>query len=385
MPSSPFDSKTIYQAIWNADQQQNGVPAILQSDADVSTSLKDNSRGYVIVNEAEDFTKDTKVLSEVLIPETKKKTYDLCENLFNNYVLKSSRSEDTETETPEETVEINTFITAIIDTEPMRIAREYLAPDQSSDEEWFTTIREMWFTTFAIPSAKNRSGFEHVFVGEDTGKLGGYHFWYKYYLDDGAGKIDGKDAMDYFGAKYGRSAAENEEGRSVPEVITLAHVWDAYGTPDDEGDDLNKRIGGFWVGCSPEGLIALGMARFKDEKSGSTRAVINNAEYELKLFSDVDRRKASNEDKVAKHINTFYPIFKGRVAGTDTGDAVVEPPKPPVDPNPEPDTGDVVVEPPKPPVDPNPEPDTGDAVVEPPKPPVDPNPEPEHQQCCNVQ
>ena len=29
------------------------------------------------------------------------------------------------------------------------------------------------------------SGFEHVVVGEQEGaKAQGYHFWYKYYLDD---------------------------------------------------------------------------------------------------------------------------------------------------------------------------------------------------------
>lgn len=306
-----FNAETIYQAIWDADQQQNGVPALLKSEA---SSRKDNSRGYVIVNEAENFTKDTKVLEEVIIPAEKKLTYNLCENLFNNYVLKSSRTEDTETESPEETLEINAFIRAIQDTAPMKIAREYLDPDQD-DTAWFNSIREKWFTAFSLSSAKNRSGFEHIFVGENSGKpnnLGGYHFWYKYYIDDGAGQVSRKDVIDYLGAKYG-TEEQNEVGRSVAEIVTLGYKWDPNDTEGDSSDDLTKRRGGFWVGCSPEGLIALGMARFKDAASGSQKAVINSAEYDIRLFTELDRRKESDRDKVDKYINTFYPIFKGKV------------------------------------------------------------------------
>ena len=44
------------------------------------------------------------------------------------------------------------------------------------------------------------------------------------------------------------------------------------------------------VDCSPEGLISLGMASFKENTLCRTRAVINNADYELVLYTDVDRR-----------------------------------------------------------------------------------------------
>ena len=187
--------------------------------------------------------------------------------------------------------EIDTFIEAIYDTQPMKIAREYLDPIQS-DEDWKNSIKEKWFTAFG---RNDRSGFENVFVGENSGSpnnIGGYHFWYKYYIDDnGQGNIDGKDTIDYLGAKYGsrnNRGRKNMEGRKIPEVVTLKFKW----TPEDEATkekfDLEKPVGGFWVGCSPEGLIALGMARFKEATKGVTDIVINNVEYELKLDTNID-------------------------------------------------------------------------------------------------
>ncbi len=177
-------SATIYQKIWTADQSENGVPAILPGD--VSTP---RDKGYVIVDESTPFNEDTRVLPEVFIPDEKKRTYELCEKLYNNYNIRPSIRE---TETAEEREEIDEFINAIKDTAPMKIARQFIDPNLT-DQEWFDSIKSKWFTMFRND---DRSGFEHVFVGEKSSrgnKLGGYHFWHKYYLDDGAGKVDGND------------------------------------------------------------------------------------------------------------------------------------------------------------------------------------------------
>lgn len=286
-------STTIYQKIWTADQSENGVPAILPGD--VSTP---RDKGYVIVDESTPFNEDTRVLREVFIPDEKKRTYELCEKLYNNYNIRPSIKE---TETAEEEKEIEEFINAIKDTAPMKIARQFIDP-KLNDDDWKESIKSKWFTTFRNDE---RSGFEHVFVGEKSSRgnneLGGYHFWHKYYLDDGAGKVDGKDTIDYFGPNY-----ENNTGVKVPDVVTLRYTWEARDENNNTVDDLEKWRGGFWVGCSPEGLIALGMARFDNNASSS--AVINGAEYNLILPKD---------DK-GEHIKTFYPKFK-RIASAARG------------------------------------------------------------------
>ena len=313
---------SIYQEIWTADQKENGVPAILPSTD--TTSRRDS--GYAIVNEPEKFDKDTRIVEEVYIPDNKKRTYDLCEKLFDNYNI---RPDIAETETNEEVEEMNDFINAIKDTAPMRVAREYI-DSNLSDQEWFDYIKSVWFTMFRT---YDRSGFEHVFVGEKSSrgrKVGGYHFWYKYYIDDGRGEVNGKDTINYSGAKYGQS---NGEGRKITDIVTLSYDWEAIDAKNNSSDDLFKKIGGFWVGCSPEGLMALGLARFS---KGAPTTVINGVEYDVKLFKDDN----------GKYINTFYPVFKRIVSR-----APPEPPKPEPDP-------DVVT--PRP--DPDPE-DPGGVVI----------------------
>ena len=90
----------------------------------------------------------------------------------------------------------------------------------------------------------------------------------------------------------------------VPEVITLSYTWrapefDNNGNLTDKTQLLNKPIGGFWVGCSPEGLVALSMVRLL---VGLSDTVINNARYKLKLFPLGNNRNS---------IRTFFPEFRG--------------------------------------------------------------------------
>jgi len=286
--SIPITEKNIYQYIWNADQVGNGVRPVLSSD-DLTDDDKEN--GYVIVDWPTQNTKDHRVLAEAKIPD-KGGTYKKCRALFDNYELVSS---DKEVETSQETDEIKDFIDSIKDTLPMKIARDYFDANLS-DDEWFDMIRELWFTPFGD---KYRSGFEHVFVGENSGSstnIGGYHFWYKYYVDDGDGQVNGKDTIDFGNPNFGTNL--NGTGREVPEIVTLKFDWD----PDENerGDSLEKPRGGFWVGCSPEGLFALGIARWKQKTESKIDAVINETRFEIRLATDVDD----------KHVNTFYPVFK---------------------------------------------------------------------------
>ncbi|KDM93397.1 lamin tail domain-containing protein [Photobacterium galatheae] len=297
----------IYQEIWNADQSGAGVKAILDNEPG------DQSTGFVKVNHQLDAqNRDLKVLTEVAIPESKKQTYELCRVLFDNYAL---AERDEETETPEEREEIHDLVHEMVDTAPMQVAREYVAMTTGtsiSRDRWYNTLMEMWFRRFEMGGDPHLSGFEHVVVGEqEKGKVQGYHFWYKYYLDDGFGHlVDGsqehfpglqKDRIIYLGSE------QSSGQKQYPESVTISYGWNA---PDYERNavrPLTKPIGGFFVGCSVEGLLALGTVRAHIGARAPKTAIINDALYDLKVF-----RSANN-----RHIRTFYPMFKGAAQPSD--------------------------------------------------------------------
>lgn len=304
----------IYQKIWDADiLEGNGVKSYRKDQMD-SGELKgvlDKNKGYVIVDETVS-GKDAKVIAEVVIPSSKIDTYNLCHKLFNNYILDpGERDQISSIEKEEE----RKFIEAILSTKPIEIAKEAVGQDRGrtlTNLEFALAIEEAFFLQGKAGS-KNASGFEHVFVGEqkDTGEkpdniavnLGGYHFWYKYFLDDGGKNTDMTfpDRISYGKSEYRGPNAEH--GILVPEVITLSYTWDApefddNGNPTGKKQLLKKPIGGFWVGCSPEGLIALSMVRLL---VGPSNATINNARYKLSLFTLDDSRES---------IRTFFPEFR---------------------------------------------------------------------------
>jgi len=176
----------IYQEIWNADQTGNGVkPILVDQDGDPE-------QGYVKVAAVATGESEFKVLPEVHIPESKMRTYTLVRALFDNYALDER---DSEVETPQEREEVHNLLSAIVDSAPMQVARRYVEESTNtvvSSERWYSTLLELWFRRFSQGGDPELSGFEHVFVGEQEGsKVQGYHFWYKYYLDDGlASTID---------------------------------------------------------------------------------------------------------------------------------------------------------------------------------------------------
>jgi poly(U)-specific endoribonuclease len=303
----------IYQQIWTADQNQNGIPAFLNDKS------KADDVGYVIVNKKYDKKTDTKVFEkdDVKIPESKRDTYDKCLKLMDNYILDSrtnnNQSDKDSLRSEEETIEINDFIDAIKDTEPMNIARKEIEKRKSlSDDEWKDYIQDVWFKPFALSkNVKARSGFEHVFVGE-TGKetrketaLGGYHFWYKYYLDDNAGQFAGVTASESIKKRFDTDDIDLKDFKDVngsdlvADFVALNFIWKAEDETNQQDDDkketLVKPLGSFWVGLSPEGLMALGMVTLSTQKR---TAVINSVEYNLVL-----------REKDGK-INSFFPKFK---------------------------------------------------------------------------
>ena len=290
----------IYQRIWEADQNENGISPILD------TELGNLEKGYVKVNtNLNQESQDIRVLSDLHIPEHKKHTYQLGLKLFDNFAL-SERAE--EVDTAKERTEVHDFVDAIIDTAPMQVARAYIAEQTNSSltrQRFYNTIMEMWFRKYTQSGKPHLSGFEHVVIGEQDGsKAKGYHFWYKYYLDDGfARQQDGlyadsfptlrDDRINYFGSKM------TGNQHQFPESVTIAYRWFA---PDYEAEALRplfKKIGGFFVGCSIEGLLAMGTVRGHLGINAPRKALINGGEYDMKLYHSDNKQ----------HIRTFYPVF----------------------------------------------------------------------------
>lgn len=310
----------IYQDIWNADQGGSGVRPIRAEAAG------DAAAGYVKVALGAG-SQDFRIMPEVSIPPAKSASYDLVRKLFDNYALDE---QDAETETAEERQEVHDLLEAVVDSAPMQVARDYVARSTGtvvSIDRWYATLVEHWFRRFSSGGDPELSGFEHVFVGEqEQGKVQGYHFWYKYWLDDGfAGVID-RDRFPGFGddrIQYLKSLPGDGQD-NFPESVTISYRWEA---PDyDRGAlrPLFKKIGGFFVGCSVEGLMALGTVRAHMGARAPKEAVINGARYDMKMFRTPDNM----------NIRTFYPVYLGAAA---TAPVPVEPDgKPPVVPPPTP-------------------------------------------------
>ncbi len=280
-----------YQGVWDADQSHRGVPAI------VSRGRGSTTTGYVRVDERAGKDPDHRVIAEVVIPDDKRLTYDLAKALFDNYRLDQTKHEDM---TQPEAEEMLALLEAVTDSAPMEAARDFLGErrnDAYSRDEFQNLMFDIWFRQYDMGRNVDLSGFEHVVVGEQkAGTVGGYHFWYRYYLDD-FGLLGTGDDIDFAGTKYpGRLI---EAGRATPEVVTLSYRWRAEDHDQGAERPLFKPVGGFWVGCSVEGLMALGMLRFFER--GGVETVINRARYEIDLYKSPDRQS----------IRSYFPIFKG--------------------------------------------------------------------------
>lgn len=299
----------IYQRILDADIiSSSGLPALLPHEP------RDDKLGYIVVTEAAASSLssrvEAKLLPEVHIPASKHKSYDLARALFDNYNVKGHEFDEL---TAIEQLETDALISFVASTAPMQLAKGWIEArtpgGKMSPAQWEDRIRKTWFRAFRSRGGDpTRSGFEHVFLGEwntSRDKVGGFHWWYFYHVN--------ADDIKYKGAKYGNRAAE---GIAVPEIATMAFDWEV-----DDGYSIGKKIGGFHVGPSVEGLMAIGMVRaaFDATPSPPRFANIAGMHVELAMYNSGDSLKS---------INTMYPIVHSVVAGS----APARPPTAPLPP-----------------------------------------------------
>jgi poly(U)-specific endoribonuclease len=164
---------SIYQRIWDVDQSGSGIPAIAMD------AVGDPVHGFVRVDQRGGRDPKHRLFAEVQIPADKRRTYDLCQALFDNYRLDQSKPEDNQ---PAEAREILALLEAVADAPPMAAARAHLEASNGSSyssDEWQERIFELWFRQFDDGRNLDLSGFEHVMVGEQKGgEVNGHHFWY---------------------------------------------------------------------------------------------------------------------------------------------------------------------------------------------------------------
>ncbi len=280
-----------YQRVWDADQSQRGIPAIGPRERG------DKARGFVRVDERGGKDPDHRVIAEVSIPEEKRQTYDLTKALFDNYRLDQTKREDM---TQPEAQEMLALLEVVTDSAPMEATKALIGDQRGkayTREEFQNLLFDVWFRQYDMGRNVDLSGFEHVVVGEQKGgTAGGHHFWYRYYLDD-FGLLGTGDDIDFQGTRYPKRLIE--EGRATPDVITLSYRWRAEDHDWGEERPLFKPTGGFWVGCSVEGLMALGLLRFFER--GHVETVINGARYEIDLYKSPD----------GQSLRSYFPIFQG--------------------------------------------------------------------------
>ena len=298
----------IYEQIWHEDQRGNGVPALRADQRDKA----DAASGFVLVQESRKGGQAHQLFADHAIPERKLASYDRAVKLFNNYELGQTVPEEN---LPEEAEEVADLLTAVAQSRPMELARDFIQTQtrrKYEDGMWFNLLHRIWFRQYDQTSGQDLSGFEHVVVGEQQrGKVSGYHWWYKYLLDDSADFL-GSDDIQYSGARYG---SHESEGLLHPEVVTLSYRWNAFDYHAQARRPLTKPTGGFWVGCSIEGLLALGTVAFVREANAPRQAVINGARYGIACFNSQD----------GKSLRTFYPKFMGM----EQSDGTTTPPLPP--------------------------------------------------------
>jgi poly(U)-specific endoribonuclease len=283
-------SGDIFQQIWDADQTFAGVKAILAGTA-ITADLQ--SAGYVVVDP--DAVGDQELIKDVLIPDAKKKVYDLVSILFDKFNLDQTKPDPN---TPAEQAEVNDLIQFVFKSAPLALARSFVEQhfdNPMSDDEWWDLIQRIWFRKFDLGPNRDLSGFEHVFIGEQKqATLNGYHFWYKYFLDEHF-ELDGvpTDLITIVG---------KDEESTTPDVVTLQFKEQVFSYQDQAFRPLFKNVGGFWIGPSPAGLMAIGVAGFV--RGGQViPTLINKVNYKITLFKSND----------SQNLRTCYPVFVNMV------------------------------------------------------------------------
>lgn len=319
----------IFNELWEIDQANNGLCV----SARMEDGCWNNPSADIFIDEQNKYTRGEDQAPNPLffnVNEEKlnSKTYQAFINLLDNYLINPIDREDDLYSNQQELEEINAFLDAILATPVMNKAYEYINQDLNfsiEPENFKSELIKIWFELYNNYyndyEVLDCSGFEHVFVGEGSSKsstgIGGYHYWLKFFLDEVNGRVDFK------GYNYYKSQ-QPEAGSKNPYVVTLSMDW----VTNDSRNGLvvrSKDQGGFFVGISPEGQMAIAtVLYYKSLKENTiflagTRlpCVINGHEYELVMYRETTQNGVNNN---GFHIRSFYPKYVKPETQIYTGD-----------------------------------------------------------------
>ncbi|NWH55502.1 ENDUA protein, partial [Fregata magnificens] len=212
------------------------------------------------------------------------KTFATFISLLDNYETSTGVAEVV---TPEEIVENNCFLDAILETEVMKLAHEYLCKKNLAKPnlaDFKYQLYDIWFQLYARKEGgrPDSCGFEHVFVGETRRgkKILGLHNWVQFYLQEKHNQIDYKGYV----ARRNKTRPDEDD-----QVLSVQFSWKG----------LVKPTGSTFIGVSPEFEFALYTIIFLLAEESVTRETVNIEEYELQIV--VWRH--------GHHIGTAYPVL----------------------------------------------------------------------------
>ncbi|XP_053738792.1 uridylate-specific endoribonuclease C-like [Synchiropus splendidus] len=194
-------------------------------------------------------------------------TYSHFINLLDNYEASTGVSE---TVTSEELQENQLFLSAVMETEVMKHAHQYLIRKRMSPanpDQFRNQLYNIWFRLYHRErgGGEDSSGFEHVFVGETKGhEVMGLHNWIQFYLQEK------HQHVDYKGYKArGHKETPDEDDH----VLNLQFSWKG----------LVKPVGGSFIGVSPEFEVAVFTIIFLMSTEKMTSVTVKVDEYMLEL------------------------------------------------------------------------------------------------------
>jgi len=165
--------------------------------------------------------------------------------LLDNYERELGKVENF---TAQEKVEMKKFLDEVLKTPHMHFLHAFLKSKNlcgplTSDLSHL--LFDLWFAPYRRIQRDDSSGFEHVFVGEETGKgtLTGFHNWIQFYIEEKKG------LADYLGWNGARPDLDDV---NTPAVISCKFKWD-----DDDPDVEIKSMSTFLLGTTPEFELAM--------------------------------------------------------------------------------------------------------------------------------
>ncbi|XP_030753403.1 poly(U)-specific endoribonuclease homolog isoform X1 [Sitophilus oryzae] len=153
--------------------------------------------------------------------------------LYNNYLLEASENE---VYTPQERIEENNLLDAVLATPVMQFARSFLIQKGKigkDPREFKDLLRLIWFNMYSRGRGRiGSSGFEHVFLAEiKNNQVSGLHNWLYF------GEEERQNHANYLGYMRKIDLGENKG------AIVKYHF---------RFNDIDKPVGSMFVGTSPE-------------------------------------------------------------------------------------------------------------------------------------